>query len=368
LTLGSVHASGDLNLISAGALDLGASTVGGSLVANSGNSDVTQDGALLVTGTTDIAAGTGSVQLTHAGNVLLQAASVSGRTISLADAGPLTLGTVRSSGDLNVASSGALDLGTSAVDGNLVANSGNGNVTQDGALFVTGTSHIAAGTGSIRLTNAGNTLVQVVNASGGQVSVTDSVPLTLGLSQTSSDLTVGSNGALDLGTATVGGNLVANSGNGNVTQGGALHVAGTTDISAGTGSIQLNNPGNVFASTVTASGGDVGVDGKGPGLPLHAGLTSTSARNAVSQLESSFLAFNTGAESNELSLSPTISVIGSADSNAPEADEGSESGAASGSGIINVTTKIGPSGPTLRIVNGGLRLPAGRVIPSQYQN
>jgi hypothetical protein len=267
-----------------------------------------------------------------------------------------------------VTSIGALDLGSATVSGNLAANSGNGSVTQDGALSVAGTTNIVAGAGSIQLTNLDNVLVGVVNVSGKQINVMDSIPLILGTSSASSNLSVGSKGDLDLGTATVGGNLVANSGNGTVTQNGPLQVTGTTDIEAGTGSIELNNPGNVFQSTVTASGSNVAVAGNGPGLPLHGGPPAASVANTVSQLESSDLASATGTVPDGLSLSPTISVSGSADSSGVAQDDERVSGATSAGRDRYVTTTIGPAGPMLRIVNGGLRLPDRRVDAIQIRN
>jgi hypothetical protein len=153
-----------------------------------------------------------------------------------------------------------------------------------------------------------------------------------------------------------------------VTQDGPLQVAGTTDIEAGNGSIDLNNPGNVFQSTVTASGSNVGVGGKGPGLPLHGGPRTASVGNTVSQLESAVLVSNSGTPPEALSLSPTISVSGSADSNAVAQDDESASGASSDRRERYVTTSIGPAGPMLRIVNGGLRLPDSRVDASKYRN
>ncbi len=263
LTLGTVAATGDLTLASTGALDLGTSTVGGNLAANSGNGNVTQDGPLAVTGTTGIVAGTGNIDLSNARNTLAQAVSASGAAIRLTDAGPLTLDTVAATGNLTLASTGALDLGTSTVGGNLAANSGNGNVTQDGPLAVTGTTGIVAGTGNIDLSNARNTLAQAVSASGAAIRLTDAGPLTLGTVAATGNLTVASTGALDLGTSTVGGNLAANSGNGNVTQDGPLAVTGTTGIVAGTGNIQLKNIGNAFGGKVTTSGSQISLTDAG---------------------------------------------------------------------------------------------------------
>ena len=132
---------------------------------------MTQSGPLAVAGTTGIVAGTGNIDLSNAANLLAQAVSASGASISLADAGPLTLGTVAASGNLNLASVGALDLGTTTVSGNLTANSGNGSVTQSGPLMVAGTTGIVAGTGTIHLSDPGNTLIGKVTTVGSEVNV-----------------------------------------------------------------------------------------------------------------------------------------------------------------------------------------------------
>jgi hypothetical protein len=370
LTLGTVDAGGDLSVASAGALDLGTSTVVGSFTANSGNGDVRQDGPLFVTGATDIIAGTGNIQLTNAGNTLLQPVSVAGQNVSLTDAGALTLGTIDASGNLTLASTGTLDLGTSTVAGSLMANSANGNVTQDGSLSVTGTTQIFAGSGKIQLNNSGNRLVQAVSAAGAQVSLTDADPLILGTSATSGDLNVGGTGGLNLGNATVGGNLVANSGNGAVTQNGPLHVTGSTDITAGTGSVQLHNTDNTFQGGVTASGGDIAVSGEGPGLPLNQVVALNSAAgNTQSQLESAQLVSNTGAGPAALSLSPTITVMGVSDPDNPSGDEAPAIVSAStSSAISNVTTTIGATGPALHIRNGGVRLPESAIRLSVWDH
>jgi hypothetical protein len=363
LTLGTVDAGGDLSVASAGALDLGTSTVVGSFTANSGNGDVSQNGPLSVTGATDITAGTGNIQLTNAGNTLLQPVSVAGQNVSLRDAGALTLGTIDASGSLTLASTGALGLGTSTVGGNLMANSTNGNVTQDGSLSVTGATEIFAGSGKIELNNSGNRLVHAVSASGAQVSLIDADPLILGTSATSGDLNVGGTGGLNLGTATVGANLVANSGNGDVSQNGPLHVTGSTDITAGTGSVQLHNTGNTFQGGVTASGDDIAVSGDGPGLPLnHVVALNSTAGNTQSQLESTQLVSNTGVQPAALILSPTITVTSVSDPDDPSGDEAPADGSAPGSvAMSNITTTIGATGPALHIRNGGVRLPESAI-------
>jgi filamentous hemagglutinin family protein len=322
-----------------GAVMLGnLATSGNLIVAAEGGAISQSPGATLaVGGTTGLAASNAGIpadiSLTNAGNVLVAAVSATGAQVSITDAVPLTLGVVDASGNLLVNSTGGLDLGTSTVGGMLVANSGNGNVTQGGPLSVAGTTNIVAGSGNVHLTNSANILAETVTTSGQQVSLTNAVPLNLGVVTAGGNLLVNSTGGLDLGTSTVGGMLVANSDNGNVTQDGALSVAGTTDIVAGSGRIQLNNAGNVFQGALTTSGSSVGVDGE-----MNASALDASIDSAVSQLESDALSTDPGNPPDALNLSSTVS----------ESRDGE---------LVQVTMNIGVNGPQLHILNGGMRLP-----------
>jgi hypothetical protein len=178
----------------------------------------------------------------------------------------------------------------------------------------------------------------------------------LGTVAASGNLNVVSSGALDLGTSSVGGNLAANSGNGNVTQDGPLTVTGTTDIAAGTGTIQLTNPGNAFNGQLTTTGGNVSV----------AGQTSESAANAtastaVSQLESSMFGSDITTQPGEMSQqSPSFNAVLNVGSAASTTDTSSPSASSDGA-VVNVSLTVGVNGPALRIINGGVRLPTNTV-------
>jgi filamentous hemagglutinin family protein len=172
--------------ISAGAINL-TSTVGnvtlGTLGATSNLAVTALGGAitqsagatLAVGGTTALQASDAGVpaniDLTNASNTFGSAVSATGAQISLTDAGPLTLGTVNATGNLTLASNGALNLGSSTVGGNLSTTSGNGDVIQNGPLHIGGTTHIMAGTGSIQLNNPLNVLKGNVTTVGGSVAV-----------------------------------------------------------------------------------------------------------------------------------------------------------------------------------------------------
>ena len=197
--------------------------------------------------------------------------------MQLTDANALTLGTVTTTGNLTVNSTGALNLGTTTVGGNLAADSSNGAITQTGALTVSGTSSLDAGTGNITLTNAANDFTGAVSAAGAAVQLTDANALTLGTVTTTRDFLVASNGALDLGLLTVGGALSANSTNGDITQTGVLTVTDTSSLNAGTGRVTLANTSNHFGGAVTTSASVADVQGNAGSAPSSLTSSTTTA-------------------------------------------------------------------------------------------
>jgi hypothetical protein len=197
---------------------------------------------------------------------------------------------------------------------------------------------------NIDLTNASNTFGLAVSASGAQISLTDAGPLTLDTVNATGNLRLASNGALSLGSSTVGGNLSTNSGNGDVLQSGPLHIDGTTDIVAGTGSIQLNNPSNVLKGKVTTLGGNVAVAGD-----QTESTANSLVANVVSQLESSTFMSSGGAQPGGITSTPSLDASAATDSSSPMAS--------SDGSLVNVALNIGANGPALRVVNGGVHLP-----------
>ena len=208
-----------MTLVDSNALDLGTSTVSGTLNVTTGGA-LTQSGAVTVAGTTTVAAGAANnITLNNAANDFSTVGITSGNNISLADANALDLGTSTISGNLNVTTAGA--------------------ITDSGNLNVTGTTTLAAGTGNdITLDSAGNNFSTVAITSGRNVTLVDS-------------------NALDLGASTVSGTLNVTT-NGAITQSGALNVAATTTLSAGAGNnITLNNASNDFSTLAVISGNNV---------------------------------------------------------------------------------------------------------------
>jgi autotransporter-associated beta strand protein len=225
-------------------------TVAGPLSVTTSAGGITQSsGVFTVLGTSNFNAGPNAITLTSAGNDFAGAVSLSGGTTAINDSNALTLG-ILATAALTATSSGALNLGSGTVGGNLAAASNNGSVTQSGSLSVSGTSTVNAGSGSITLTNAGNDFTGAVSLSGDNTQVTDQNSLALGTLSTA-NLAAVSTGALNLGSGSVSGNLVATSNNGAINQSGALAVGGSAAIDAGAAAITLNNAGNDFSGAVS---------------------------------------------------------------------------------------------------------------------
>jgi hypothetical protein len=187
----------------------------------------------------------------NAGSITLS--STGSGAISAANAASNFTGTVNISttGTASIADgTGGLTLGT-VTAGTLNATSTGGALS--GGQMTVGTATFNAGANALTLTSPLNNFTGTVNLTGGATQIVDSDALTLGVLSTGA-LSVTSTGALNLGGGTIGGALVANSNGGAITQTSALNVAGTSNITAGAGSITLNNGGNDFGGGVTASG------------------------------------------------------------------------------------------------------------------
>lgn len=160
---------------------------------------------------------------------------------------------------------GEVVLGNLASRGPLVVSSTDGAIRQQAgtAILAQSTPQLTAsrqGTpAGITLDGAGNDFVGAVSATGGNVVLVDANALTLGRVLTTGDLTLASQGALNLGQTTVGGKLRANSGGGDITQGGALLIKGNSHFDGGRGRIDLSSPGNVFGGTVNSVGAFIGI-------------------------------------------------------------------------------------------------------------
>ena len=377
LALGTLG-TGALTAISTGALNLGSGTVGGNLAATSNNGAISQSGALAVSGSSTLNAGSGAITLANTGNDFTGAVSLTGGATQITDKNALTLGAL-GTGALTAISTGALNLGGGNVGGNLTATSNNGAISQIGALAVTGSSTLNAGSGAITLTNGGNDFAGTVNLAGAATQITDANALNLGTLGTGA-LTAISTGALNLGSGTVGGNLSATSNNGAISQGGALAVTGSSTLNAGSAAITLTNTGNDFAGTVNLAGGATQIT---DASALTLGTLGTGALTAVSHgalnLGSGTVTGNLAATSNNGAIGQTgaLHVTGSSTINAGSAaialtNASNDFGGAvtaTGTGVqITDANNLaiaglanGANGAVSLIAGGVLTLPAGAI-------
>jgi filamentous hemagglutinin family protein len=380
LTLGTLNTTGALTAISTGALNLGSGSVGGNLVATSNNGAISQTGALSVTGTSALNAGSGSITLTNGGNNFTGAVSLTGGITQITDANALTLGTLNTTGALTAISTGALNLGSGSVGGNLDATSNNGAISQTGALSVSGTSALNAGSGAITLTDGGNNFTGAVSLTGGITQITDANALTLGTLNTTGALIAISTGSLNLGSGSVGGNLDATSNNGAISQTGALSVTGTSALNAGSGAITLTDGGNDFTGAVSLIGGIIQITDANT---LTLGTLSTGALTAIStgalNLGSGGVGGNLVATSNNGAISQTgaLSVTGSSALNAGSGSitlanggndfQGAVTATGAGVSLVDVNDLAiaglsgGANGAVSLIAGGVLALPAGSI-------
>ncbi len=274
----------------AGTTTFGATAVAGNLSTTSAAA-VSQTGALSVTGTSTVSASGQTITLTNAGNNFTGNVSATGSTVQITDTNALTA-VVNASGAATLVAGGNLDVsgsaaglsttttgggtttyGATTVAGNLSATSA-GAVSQSGSLNVSGTSTVSASGQTITLTNASNDFTGNVSATGSTVQITDSNALNavvtasgaatliaggnLGAAGSAAGLTTTTTnaGTTAFGATNVTGNLATTSA-GAVTQSDALTVSGTTTVVATGQAITLNNTGNDFTGTVTATGSTV---------------------------------------------------------------------------------------------------------------
>jgi filamentous hemagglutinin family protein len=273
---------GAVSLVDSGALVLGQSTAGTLSVKTGGA--LSQAGKLAVAGTTAIDATGKAVVLndntnTFGGKVTLNALSATLNTVAALDldatvaqslsvaaanatvtsAEALSLHLQTAATTVNAAKALSID---GAVTGPLTATAG-GAVTQTAALTVSGASAINAAGQAVTLADAGNDFGGALSLKAANTQVVDK-------------------NALALGASTVSGTFKA-SAKGDVTQTGALAVAGTTAIDT-TGALQLANSGNDFVGAVSATASTVTLADQNV-LTLSKVTTGRADLSAVSELQ-----------------------------------------------------------------------------------
>ncbi|MEN6411879.1 MAG: hypothetical protein ABFC84_03815 [Veillonellales bacterium] len=219
---------------------------------------VTQNGALVVGGTTDVEAGAGAINLGNDGNSFT---------------GAVTLGNSGTTNDIILTNATTTELAGVTAGHNLTVTSG-GDISQSGAIdAANGTTTLTAGTtnspADITLNNDTNNFKTVTINRGANVSLKD-------------------DNDIDLGPSTVSGTLnVATLNNGNITQSGKLDVTGAADINAGSGNIILAEDTNDFKNSVAVTGKNVTVhdanDIRLGTSNVTGDLTITAVNGAISQ-------------------------------------------------------------------------------------
>ncbi|MEA9828287.1 filamentous hemagglutinin N-terminal domain-containing protein [Xanthomonas campestris pv. raphani] len=295
---------GAVQLTGANGIALSNTLTARTLTLTSTNAAITQSGgAVQVAGNTVVDAGSGAITLEAAGNDFQGLLALRGGATTVRDSNALSLGTL-DTGSLQVTSTGAMNLGVGLINGDLVANTNGGVVTQRGALTITGSTRINSSGAGITLDNAGNDFQSAVSLSGGDSRLRDRNALALGTLDVGA-LDVASTGGLDLGQGRVGGTLIARTQGGSnaagtgfvaaavtplatggaITQQGALTVAGTSVLDAGSGAIVLTDAGNDFQGNVQATGGSIAIVDR-DALAVSAQATDSLNLQAGTQLAS----------------------------------------------------------------------------------
>lgn len=227
--LQSGTAGRSLGVTDINALELGTITMpsGGGTLTVISNGAITQTSGKIITsgtGTSSFNSGTGAA-------ITLTNNNVFNGSVALTTAGV---------NDAQLANAGNLALDNVSVGGNLVVQIGGGNITQSAAgktIAVTGTSSFSATGGAITVANSSNAFtgaVSLVNTGDNDVSIKNTLPLTLSTTTIGRNLTVVTTGA-----------------GSTILQSGILTVAGTASFNAGANDITLTNASNSISGAVS---------------------------------------------------------------------------------------------------------------------
>ncbi|CAM8646799.1 Repeats of unknown function DUF5649 [Oxalobacteraceae bacterium] len=254
ILLGPLDIATQLQLVTTtGDIQLGATEVGGNLAINSNSGVITQSAAITVTGSARIDAGSGSVNLSNAGNDFVGAVSLTAGTAMIADSNALLLDTIAITGNLSAQAQGDLTLGSGQVGGTLTAASTSGDITQQPAgLAVAGQMDLTAATGRIVLDSVANSFDGTVNASAAWVELRAASALTLGTLLATDAALVQSAGLLTLGQVTTANDFSASGATGVIQLAAtSLNIGGETSFVSTGGDVVLDQLANQFAGAMT---------------------------------------------------------------------------------------------------------------------
>jgi hypothetical protein len=191
----------------------------------------------------------------------------------------------------------------------------------------------------------------------------------LGAVTATGDLRLASTGILNLGAATVGGALYANSNGGNIVQDGSLQVAGLANFDAGAGSVSLTNPSNQFAAgtTVLASQSVLTGDGRRMANELAA-----QAQTALPVVPSPIVALANASAPPPLVLSAqatgssaggsSASASSASGSSASSSSSGSAGGAGTGGSTAGVLIDVRSTPSATSSLMAAVSLPKGTAV------
>ncbi|MCD9007360.1 filamentous hemagglutinin N-terminal domain-containing protein [Luteimonas sp. XNQY3] len=245
LTLGTVDAQA-LDVRSHGDLDLGTATVAGTLVANSHGGAIGQSGALLVGGTSTLAAGTGAIVLDNASNDFTGRVDIAGGAVRIADANTLALGRVDAASLRAIA-------GTIVLHADIDTD---GDQDYDGAVALAADVDLAARDGGIAFASTVSGAHALDVRASGHAGFGGDVALA-GLAIDAGSFRADGTLAIDDGAG--GGDLSIAVETGGIAQSGAFRVGGAATFDANGGAIALTDAGNDFAGVVDLAGGDVAI-------------------------------------------------------------------------------------------------------------
>lgn len=249
--------AGNVLLVNNTATILAASTIGGTFDLTS-NGDVTQTGALAITGTTTVNAGANAITLTTTTNTF-GTLQLTGGTTQVYENAAMNLGT-SSVGALTLTATGAI------TDSGAVTASGATSITtrnDSGAAITLDFAGHNFGALTLASRNAANT-----NYSTGAIAVTEAGAMSVTSARSNSTVSLTSSGnSIDTGGGIVVGSavtLTANSGATGITLGGiqantgnVTLVAGTAGLTEGAGAAVIADSGTLYIT----SGADVSIGG-----------------------------------------------------------------------------------------------------------
>lgn len=227
-----INNANNVAVTDANALNLDASTIGGTLKLTT-NGSITQSGALVVSGNTTLLAGAANdITLTNTGNDFSTVIVTSGKNVALTDSNNLVLGATKISGDYTINTQGDL--------------------TQSGAQTVAGLTTINTNFHDVTLTSSANNFNTINIVNGNNVSLRDANSLTLNNLSAVGDINLSTvKGDIQFLNAVSFNNGNINTGNnGNILFNGSITGGSLTLNSGSLGDITFNGVANLGNLTV----------------------------------------------------------------------------------------------------------------------